>query len=206
MAPTWTDPRLGKFTFDDVCTRWEAVVAAPGFDVLTYDWNKKPTDPGYEPPNGHYELKIDDEQGTTDRAAAVALALKVLGNQVALAERVVAAVWDDINGRGGDSGMWWHGDFSFPQGDPTGLRRSFIIDGLTQDGLSLERAEDLKQLLRLREIVVRNDVGEHGESLVELRFDAAFEIEHGIGILTDGDQILGTGYQVDVEAFRAKQG
>ena len=31
--------------------------------------------------------------------------------------------------------------------------------------------------------------------------EATFDPEHGIGLLTDGHQILGTGYQMDVSPF-----
>jgi hypothetical protein len=197
----WTDPQLGEFTFDDLCQLWETVVVAPAFDAFRYHWNMKPTDPKYQPPDGRYALQIIDKDGTTDRPAAVALAQKVLGNQVALVGAVIAAVWEDINGRGPESGMWWHGDFSFPKGDTTGLRQSSIINCLTEDGFVLDGPEDLKQLMRLCDIVIRNNVSGYNGSLVELGFDAAFEMEHGVGILTDGDQILGTGYRCDVDLF-----
>ena len=39
------------------------------------------------------------------------------------------------------------------------------------------------------------------DPLVELSFHAAFEEEHGVSVLTDGDSILGTGYYLDVVPY-----
>jgi hypothetical protein len=46
----------------------------------------------------------------------------------------------------------------------------------------------------------------HGyeKPVVELSFHAAFEEEHGVGVLTDGNTILGTGYSVDVRPFKRR--
>lgn len=203
MKQIWTDPQLGEFTFDENLAVWQTIVAVPAFDAFRYDWGKKPTDPGYMPPDSRYPLEIADDAGTADRAAAVALALKVLANQAGLVDAVSGALWDDFNNRGPDSGMWWHGDYSFPEGDTTGQRGSFIRQCLADDGWTMNGPGDLKAMMRLRAIVVRQPA-ESGEGhLVELSFDAAFEIEHGVGVLTDGDRILGTGYQGDVDLFKA---
>jgi hypothetical protein len=35
-----------------------------------------------------------------------------------------------------------------------------------------------------------------------LAFEAPFEEEHGVGVLTDGVAILGTGYRYDVTPFK----
>lgn len=203
MKRIWTDARLGEFTFDKDLAVWETVVAAPAFDAFRYDWGKKPTDPSYTPPDGRYALQIaDDEAEAADRTAAVALALKVLANQASLVEAIIVALWDDFNNRGPDSGMWWHGDYNFPDGDTTGRRGSFLREGLASDGWTLDGPEDLKSLMGLQVIIVRQPAHSGAGRLVELGFDAAFEMEHGVGILTDRNRILGTGYQVDVHLFK----
>ncbi|HZK82983.1 MAG TPA: hypothetical protein VFC46_18005 [Humisphaera sp.] len=193
---------MGEFVFDDGCGYWETIVEATGFDAFRYDWGKKETDSGYTPPNGRYKLQIDDYGGNADRPAAAALALKVLGNQSALVRAVTHAMWEDINGRGPHSGMWWHGDFDLPVGACTGQRHSWMVDVLAADGIAVQSPDDLLRVMGFRAFLVRDNVRDYQAQLIELDFDAAFEMEHGVGLLTDGERILGTGYQVDVDLFR----
>ena len=55
----------------------------------------------------------------------------------------------------------------------------------------------------LSRITVRQDVPGCEGPVVELSFHAAFEVEHGVGVLTDGETILGLGYSADVTPFEA---
>jgi hypothetical protein len=57
--------------------------------------------------------------------------------------------------------------------------------------------------MRLSSICVRPRVEGYDKPIVELRFAAAFEEEHGVGVLTDGGKILGTGYSVDVTPYES---
>jgi hypothetical protein len=202
MPMIWEDGQVGRFVFDEECQRWETRVRSQTFNVFSYHWGKKQTDKGYESPDGWYELAIEDRNGTIDRPAVINLALKVLSNQAALVEAVTNAIWEDLNGRGPESTMWWHGDLSFPECDVTGLKHSWIVDRLSEAELSLNCSDGLLKLMRLQEMVIRDDVRGYKGPLVEFRFDAAFEMEHGVGVLSDGDRILGTGYQIDVDLFQ----
>ena len=103
---------------------------------------------------------------------------------------MTAALWDEFNGRGPDSGMWWHGD------------TEQWVEGLDSSGLPLPtKADDLLGLMALSSIVVRRKVDGYDKPVVELSFAAAFEEEHGVGVLTDGKKVLGTGYSTDVTPY-----
>jgi hypothetical protein len=52
--------------------------------------------------------------------------------------------------------------------------------------------------MRFASITIRRPDGRK-RPLAELSFHAAFEEEHGVGILTDGRQVVGIGYLADVE-------
>jgi hypothetical protein len=47
-------------------------------------------------------------------------------------------------------------------------------------------------------LTIRESLYEHKKPIAELTFSAGFEPEHGVGILTDGNTILGTSYASDV--------
>ena len=185
--------------FDGGC-HWETEAAARAFDVFTYKQGRKATDPPRASSGRVYTLAIQEWDEAIDRTAAVTLLLKVLANRSALVAPLLQGIWDDINGRGPDSGMWWHGDLSFPVGDTTGLKRSVVAQCVEDDGFSLACPEDFLKVMGFKRIVARHVHG-HDGLLAELDFDSAFEMEHGIGILTDGEHILGTGYEFDVDLF-----
>ncbi len=105
MDATWTHPKLGEFTYDEDVNTWVGEVATPAFDAFAYD-------PGYTAA-GAYELSFEAEnERDKPSAAAVTLAERVIGSADAIVPMVTAALWDDFNGRGPDSGMWWNGDLS----------------------------------------------------------------------------------------------
>ncbi|MBC8103495.1 MAG: hypothetical protein H7Z41_13030, partial [Cytophagales bacterium] len=102
-AEPWDHPQWGRFTFNGYA--WVGTVPAPGFDAFVFENGYDPP----TPPTGNYELMFSAEDGSdVPSAAAVAVAAAVLTHHAELASRVTAALWDDFNGRGPDSGMWWH--------------------------------------------------------------------------------------------------
>jgi len=178
--PTWNHPQLGAFDYDVV--GWVQTLQAPAFDAFEYDTGRQ---------RGQYRLIFEaDEESELPSADAVALAAKVLANQVQLVPKVTAALWDDINGRGPDSGMWWHNDLAA------------VCEHLP----ALARPEDLLGIMGLSDIMVHKLVFRDERPLVELSFEAPFETEHGVGILTDGESVLGTGYSGDVIPFEPEHG
>ena len=182
MAETWDAPGLGRLTFDT--DAWTTTVDLPAFAAFTFGGGGRPA----------YELAFEVEDETdVPSADAVAVAGAVVANQARLATAVAAALWDDFNGRGPRSGMWWHGHLDdVPEGADDG-------DGLPP----LTGPAALMAWMRLSRAIVR-PVRRHepdGGRVVELRFNAAFEVEHDVGVLTDGTSILGTGYAYDVRLF-----
>ena len=184
MGSTWKHPELGQFKYDGM--EWERVVDTPAFKAFKYD------DDDGDSPRGKCVLAFEaDDENEKPSAAAVAVALKVLGAQAELVTKMIKALWEDFNGRGPESGMWWHGDLDE------------VANGLEDADLPPpRRAEDLLKLMRPFKIVVRKRVEGYEKPIVELSFAAAFEEEHNVGVLTDGKKIIGTGYQIDVRPFR----
>jgi hypothetical protein len=190
VATTWHHPELGEFTFDGY--RWVTSADVPAFAVFSY----APRYGDGRPPGGKCELwiDIDDDDAAGEpappSAEMLALVSKVLAAQARLVPAVAAALWDDFNGRGPRSGMWWHG----------GLDE--VADDVDPALPPLTGPDALCAWLRLSGIEGRNSGPRNEQPVVALSFEASFEEEHGVGILTDGVAILGTGYSGDVRPFR----
>ncbi len=179
MAVTWTHPDFGTFKYDRDDDAWVTTVKAPAFDAFT--WEQEPT--------GERKLMIEaDDPKDVPSKAAMAVAARVLAAQAELPGKVIRALWDDFNGRSGDSGMWWHGD----------LKEVALMSGRHP---APKRAEDLLSAMRFVRIVIRKDADGYEKPVAELVFSAVFEEEHGVGVLTDGKEILGTGYMGEAAAF-----
>jgi hypothetical protein len=180
---TWDHPRFGRFTYDDIA--WVNTVDAPAFTAFRYDTG------GAKEPTGKYPLAFDaNEHEDLPSAVALALAAKVLANQSQLVPKITSALWDDFNGRGPNSGMWWHNDL-----EHVGEAVKWM------DLPSPNAADDLLAMMKLHQITVYKSVDGYPGPVAELSFSAPFEDEHGIGVLTDGESILGIGYSVDVAPF-----
>jgi hypothetical protein len=183
MSASWSDPRLGEFSYDGM--QWRTIVDAPAFDRFSYQGRHET-----HPPSGRYEMVfyVDDMDTTPSQAAADAAA-RALEHQAALPEAVVRALWDDFTGAGPDSGMWWAGN----------------LEEVAEGFEDLETdppagPDDLYPSLGLARIAVRSG-GEDETPAAELMFRARFEEEHGVGVLVDGPAVLGLGYQADVSPF-----
>ena len=84
--------------------------------------------------------------------------------------------------------MWWYGNLK-------AVAKSWKALKLP----SPAEARDLLRALQLMRILVRGGFPTFPVNpIVELSFHAAFEEEHGVGLLTDGESILGAGYYLDV--------
>jgi predicted DNA-binding WGR domain protein len=177
--PTWEHPKLGRFTYDGMA--WTRTVKTPAFKPFRYEGSSSKCELSFE----------TDDEDELPAPDAVAVAERVLANQDALAAKVTAALWDDFTGRGPKSGMYWHGDLDA------------VAEGMEfAEGLKPPtKAADLPRLMQLSGITVRKP-RRQDKPLAELSFSAAFEEEHGVGILTDGKSIVGIGYASDVTPFR----
>ncbi len=117
MTAQWTHPELGVFDFDD--HSWVRTIEVPAFKAFSFDtgYSNAPRS------NGMHELAFEaDDESDHPTEIAIELAATVLENQNALVATVANALWEDFNGRGPASGMWWHGDleevFEYLDEDP----------------------------------------------------------------------------------------
>jgi hypothetical protein len=185
MAATWDHAQLGRFTYDG--TVWINTVSMPAFKAFAYDTGY----PNAPRSTGDHELAFEaDNKRDVPSPAAVALAEKVLANQHEIVSKVTEALWDDFNGRDPSSDMWWHGDLQA------------VADAMGA-GEPPRSASDVLALMQLSRMTILKRVEGYEEPVVELSFHAAFEEEHGVGILTDGKEILGIDYTGDVFPFNS---
>ncbi len=184
MGSTWDHPQLGRFKFVDGVW-WTTIVDVPAFKAFAYDtgFSNAPRS------TGKHKLAFQaDDEADAPSPAAIALASKVLANHAKLVAVVTHALWDDFNGRGPESGMWWRGD----------LAQVAEMMGADEPPT---KADDLLALMQVSQITVRKDVDGMDEPVVELSFHAEFDQEHGVGVLTDGDTVLGMGYSGEATPF-----
>jgi hypothetical protein len=177
--PTWDHPQLGRFTFEQ-WLGWQGEVDIPAFAAFTYE-DRDAT--------GKYQLSFeaaDPSDVPTD--LAIELVSRILANQAALVERIKTALWNDFLGVGPRSGMWWSGDLDQ------------VADRMFGN-VALTGPEVLFSILGAYGIMIRKGVHGYERAIAEIDFRARFEEEHGLGVLTDGDSVLGLGYAVDVLPF-----
>ena len=186
MAVTWDHPKLGRFDYGDY-GGWTRLVDVPAFKAFAYD-----TAYGDAPRSTGMHKLVFSASGPSDlpSPAAVATAERVLANQASLVGVVTHALWEDFNGRGPGSGAC---------GDLDAVARAMKSRKLPVP----TKPDDLLPALRLAAILVREYPG-YEAPMVELMFDAAFEEEHGVSVLTDGQSVLGIGFNLDVLPFGFK--
>jgi len=194
MGSAWDHPQLGRFKYNADEGSWIGTVDIPAFKAFVYDGITNPRYKGPRPrPTGRHVLAFEaDDDTDVPSPKAIALASKVLVTQTKLVAMVVQTLWDDFNGRGPNSAMWWHGDLGQ------------VAAAMWCDLPPPKVRDDLLRLMKLTRITVRKGVYQYDKPVVELSFEAPFEDEHGIGVLTDGRSILGTGYSADVTPFESK--
>ena len=186
-GPSWSDHELGSFQFEDngyLC--WTIKLPLPAFDAYNLGKKKPRKD---KRPLYPLEIVVDSENDRPD-APAIALAKQIIANQATLADKVAEALWADFTGTGPESGMYWHGELDQ------------VAEGL-ESGEPPGGVEDLYKLMKLARVTVRQ-AGAPGTYVAELNFDAKFEEDHGVGILTDGDSVTGIGHSGEAEPFGSR--
>lgn len=183
--PTWQHSKLGRFKHDG--GGWVKTISVPAFKGFKARGQR----------GGRCALEFNaDDETDVPTPAMISVAAAVLGYQDELARKVIDGLWDDFNGRGPDSGMYWHGDLDA------------VAEGLEwgdEDAEPPTSAKDLLKLMSLNGIIIRRGVHGYDKPVAELSFSAAFEDEHGVGILTDGRTIIGIGYSSDVQPFKCSR-
>jgi len=185
MGTIWEHPELGRLEFSRRRDAWMGVIDVPAFRQFTHTWDD------HIP--GRCGLIISaQDKADTPSAQAIALALRLVTNQEHLVRQIITALWEDFGGRGPRSGMWWHDDLE-----------QVVESGEGEDVPPLESADALLGWMHPNGIIVRHGgIRSDALPMIELTCSAVFEVEHGVGILTDGETILGTGYLYDVEPFK----
>jgi hypothetical protein len=181
-AADWKHPKFGTFKRDGA--GWLATVNVPAFAAFSYDtgYPNAPRSTGNVALGLHYHL-MNAQVPATPPPEMVALLDNVMADPRALVDRVVTALWDEFNGRGPDSGVWWHDNMKQ-------INKSFAYDGLSLP----KRADDLLPVLQLTSLSIFNEWWDHPAPIVYLEFHAAFEEEHGLAMLGNADEILGAGF------------
>ena len=115
--------------------------------------------------------------------------LRLVSNQKQLASKIVTALWEEFQGQR-TSGMWWTGQIG-------------QIEQVAEErGLAkLNKPDDLRPLLKMLAIQIGRLIQGRAQRVAEIRFNSAFEESHGVGILTDGREILGSGYMGEAAIY-----
>jgi|GEM_PF-4566619 len=178
----WSHPELGKFKDDD----WYWVQSRK-IPVLS---EKFPMCRGKLDFN--LEVSEDDADGEElppPSEAIIELALKVTNVLPALIERGLDSLWQDFHGTGASpSGMWWHN----------------AVDEVFDSELGPAKPSDangLYNLLKPNGIHIDAEIYKWKGSAARFTFESEIDDEHGVSFLTDGDRIIGLGYEMDPMPF-----
>jgi hypothetical protein len=185
LPATWDHPKLGRFEYRG---GWAKKFNFPAFKAFSYDSGY---DNARRSTGKHGMLFWASSESDLPSPEAAGLASKVVANQAELVAQVADALWDDFSGRGPDYGNWWHGCLE-KVAKSIGPKR--VLRG----------PEDTTRLLKVDAVFIRSaysGMPGYDKPAVEIAFRAAFEPEHGVGVLTDGVSILGIGYTLDVVLF-----
>src|SRR5438046_2625517 len=101
MSQAWKHPQLGTFKLDKKRDCWVGTRSLPAFKV--FKWEVKSAKAAAQ-----HELRFRNAAGREPSAGAVKLALNVIANQSKLPSLVASTLWEEFNGRGPKSEMWWH--------------------------------------------------------------------------------------------------
>ncbi len=185
---TWIHPKLGRFRCQG--DAWGALCRFTSFMPFGYRESGRPVRRAWIP----LEFETDFEESPPS-PTAVAIATRLFENQSSLADKLLKAMWLDLQGRGPHSGMWWHGDLcAVRERLPARFEKrhpSFPVS-----------PADLQTALGVRFIEILKLRFDDARPVAKIVLFAAYEREHGVAVLTDGKTILGIGYQSDTGFFR----
>jgi len=194
---SWRHPQLGSFEFDIYWWVQEREISA--FRGFTFSLQKQPG-------QGLHHLGFDaEDEGDFPSRAAAAMAVKVVGAIDRLVPMAIGALWTDLSGAGVDSGMWWNGALArASNGKPEELTGMLSELGYKIKLPRLTSPTALNAWLQPKSVRIRQKTFRHKQPVAELCFEAGFDPEHGVGILTDGTRILGIGYSGETELFETE--
>jgi len=180
---TWTHPTLGRFVFDEL--EWAGPCSLPALGVFRFGTTKRS--------KFTLSFEAEDDQDSPSRHA-VRIAERIVDSSYKLVEKIRTAIWRDLNGKGKDSGMWWHGDLeSVLQNANNELPARKQLQQIT--------LEDIGKIVGEPTVWIRKEVDYYEKPCAVVCFRAAFDPEHGLGVLTNGTNVLGLGYQMSVGPY-----
>ena len=115
------------------------------------------------------------QEGVNPLAGAVEIALGVIANEAQGCHPWLFTLWNEFNGHGPKSEMWWFGDMET-------VAENFGYDERPRPS----GPDDLLSAMGFNGLSIRESLYGYKKPFAELTFSAGFEPEHGIGILTDG--------------------
>jgi hypothetical protein len=186
LPATWNHPELGRFEYRG---GWAKELEFPAFKAFSYDTGY---DNARRSTGKHGMLFWVGSETDLPAPETAALAAKVVANQAGLVVKIADALWEGFNGRGPDYGVWWHG-------------RLENVAKVVGPKRVPRTPQDVLRLLQVDAVFIRSaspGIAGFEKPAAEIAFHAAFEPEHGIGVLTDGDAILGIGHTLDVVLFQ----
>ena len=178
----WRHSRFGEFKASS--GGWSRKINVPEFAAFSFDtgYSNAPRS------TGDIQLGIDyfkafAEVPATPPREMVALLDALMADPRALVDRVVGALWEEFNGRGPESGVWWRGDME-------AVNKQFKNAGLPAP----KGPRGLLPALQLTMLSIFNEWWDYPSPIGYLDFRAAFEREHGLSMLCDTERILGMGF------------
>lgn len=187
---TWHDTELGLFTFDEYA--WVKEFKMSVFLAFKYAGYGTGIQQTGRP---NFDLLIEAEnKNEIPSQPLVEVARLTISNLERLVKEGIVALYNDFIGNGPNSGMWWHSCLEDVRKD--------IINELENEALcKLEEAGDLYTYMGNPSVFVQSRGYGYKYPCAVISFSALFEVEHGIGMLTDGNTILGVGYEMSVSPF-----
>ena len=190
--PEWNHPTLGKFIAG--YTGWQRDFHLPALSRCTYEWGggfrvQSNTTVEFAFPDDFDE---DEDELVYPQPTAATLAETVIRDIEKLVDRCLDAIYAELTGCGIKSMMWWNGDLA-----TINERITSVFSGRIDAPTTLGTRDDLLSLLGNASIRIRDSAYQFEFPHAIFQFSAAFDDEHGIGVVTDGKSMLGSGYQND---------
>lgn len=176
----WEHPELGAFRFDSA---WLGTATLPVFSKFaSMESSASET----------VEILIDAYKSTDIPSdGVVRVAINTISNADSLVKSGLQVLFDDFHGIRPDSGMWWHDEIDHV---------CEILDNRFSRGV-LDTADGLYELLGDASLLIQGRGYGYDSPCAVIGFESPIDVEHGVGFLTDGAQIIGLGYRADPCAF-----
>jgi len=188
----WNHPKLGSFKFDGMY--WSGTCTLSAFKPFIFREGARNSGRAKLTINFETESCEEDELPSND---AQKVALQVIQNHNELSSCIVQALWQDMHNQGSGSGMWWNGDIET-------IERN-IAEATKNKLRALRAPETLYKCLGANSVLIRESMYLYEKPSATFLFQAAFDTEHGLGILSDGGRVIGIGYQSSVGPFFEEQ-